>query len=157
MQAGRGSAWSGVSLSVSQRFALILRKLQIRKALGNERVAGAYYTPGWREATECSLRGRPCSASQTELEPGWDDFPSPSCSQKGASAGSGWSLEPPCLTASGGDCGTGRPWELRNSFHFKKEARKILRNFREMDKWTNTVGVINIPSVTGRSSRQKII
>lgn len=54
----------------SQRFALLLRKVQIRKALGNERVAGAYYTPAWRGATECSLRGWPCGASQISLEPG---------------------------------------------------------------------------------------
>lgn len=32
-------------LGVSQRFVLVLRKLQIRKALGNKRVTGEYYTP----------------------------------------------------------------------------------------------------------------
>lgn len=54
----------------SQRFVLVLRKLQIRKALGNERVARAYYIPAWRGATERSLQGWPCLANQIELEPG---------------------------------------------------------------------------------------
>lgn len=77
----------------SQRFELFLRKLQIRKALGNERVAGAHYTPAWHGATECSLRGWPCLASQYSWNQDRDGLLSPSCSQKGDSAGSGWSLE----------------------------------------------------------------
>lgn len=43
----------GMFLSVfSERFVLVLRKLQIRKALGNERVARA-----WRGATERGPQG----------------------------------------------------------------------------------------------------
>lgn len=133
-----------VSLGVSQRFVLVLRKLQIRKALGNKRVTGEYYTPAWHGATECSLQGRPCPASQIELQPRRDGVPSPSCSRKAASAGSGCSLELQYLTASGGDSGTGRPWQPWSSFHFK-EMRKTFRNVREMNKLTNIVGVIIIP------------
>lgn len=73
-----------------------------------------------------------------------DGFPSPSCSRKAASAGSGCSLELHCLTASGGDSGTGRPWEPWSSFLFK-ETRKTFRNVTEMDKLTNIGGVISIP------------
>ena len=58
-----------VPLGVSQRFVFVLRKLQIRKALGNKRVTGEYYTPVWHGATECSLQGQPCPASQIELQP----------------------------------------------------------------------------------------
>ena len=133
-----------VSLGVSQRFVLLLRKLQIRKALGNKRVTGEYYTPAWHGAMECSLQGQPCPASQIELQPRWDGVSSPSCSRKAASAGSGCSLECQHLTASGGDNGTRRPWEPWSSFHVK-EMRKIFRNVREMNKLTNIVGIIGIP------------
>ena len=133
-----------VSLGVSQRFVLVLRKLQIRKALGNKRVTGEYYTPAWHGATECSLQGQPCPASQIEPQPRWDGVSFPSCSRKAASAGSGCSLELQYLTASGGDNGTRRPWEPWSSFHFK-EMRKTFRNVTEMNKLTNIVGVIGIP------------
>lgn len=61
----------GVFLSVfSERFVLVLRKLQIRKALGNERVARA-----WRGAMDRGPQGWPCLAKQIELEPGQGRLP----------------------------------------------------------------------------------
>lgn len=54
MQAGRGRRLVGCFSWCAQRSVLVLRKLQIRKALGNERVAGAYYTATWRGARDAA-------------------------------------------------------------------------------------------------------
>lgn len=82
---------------------MLLRKVQIRKALGNERVAGAHYTPAWRGATECGLRGWPCGASQISLEPGQAWLPLSLLQPEGRSCWPGCSAEPSqCLWACGG-------------------------------------------------------
>lgn len=54
MQAGRGRRLVGCFSWCAQRSVLVLRKLQIRKALGNERVAGADYTAAWRGARDAA-------------------------------------------------------------------------------------------------------
>lgn len=53
-RAARGRCLVGCFSWCSQRSVLVLRKLQIRKALGNERVAGAHYTAAWRGARDAA-------------------------------------------------------------------------------------------------------
>lgn len=107
----------------SQRFALVLRKVQIRKALGNE---------GWPERITQQPGAGPRNAAcgdglAEQVKYRWnqdrDGFLSPSCSQKGdpACPAGPWSLlRVPRLVEVGEK--TGSPWRLHNLMHFKKEA-----------------------------------
>lgn len=112
---------------------LVLRKLQIRKALGN-RVARADDTPAWRSARNAAGRDglaqrvryssrRPEGASSLLLQPErrfcWVWL--------GSGAREVRSLEPPsCLLASEVEVGkeVGSPWDLHNGFHLKEEAQR---------------------------------
>lgn len=72
-----GGAWSVFLLVFLRDLYLSCMKLQIRKALGNKRVTGEYYTPAWHGATECSLQGWPCPASPDRAAAEKDGVPSP--------------------------------------------------------------------------------
>lgn len=106
----------------SQRSVLVLCKRQMRKALGNERAARG--RPG--HATQQPGVGRGVQTCgdglASPIKQSWsqdtDGVSSPSCSQKGDTAGSG------CVWSLRGGKGTGR-WEPQKQpclFHFQKEA-----------------------------------
>lgn len=99
----------------SQRFALALRKAQIRKALGNE---------GWPERITQQPGAGPRNAAcgdglAEQVTYRWnqdrDGFLSPSCSQKGdpACAAGPWSLHGGPRMEEVGEK-TGSPWRLHN-------------------------------------------
>lgn len=113
----------GELLPVFSEICTVLRKLQIRKALGNERVAEPI-----TQQSGAPPRNAACGDGLAEqVKQSWtrdrDGFLSPSCSQKGDSAGPAgpWSLSvlQPLEVEVGEEAGS--PWEPHSLFHFRKE------------------------------------